>query len=165
MLKKMIADLYIDDVASISPEMLIEKGIKGVLFDIDNTLEPYHTEKPSEATKALFERFIATGLKVAVLSNAKNERASLFCENFTDNWVAHAGKPLKKGYTQLAAKMGLKANELAAVGDQLFTDILGGNLFGCYTICVKPIDKVEPGFVAFKRIFEKPFMKGKFDAK
>lgn len=165
MFKHMTADLYIEDVASIDVDMLIEKGIKGVIFDIDNTLEPYHTKKPGKSTKDIFEAYEAKGLKVAILSNAKMERAAEFCLDFTDNWVAHAGKPLKKGYIKLAEKMGLKPSELASVGDQLFTDILGGNLFGCFTICVKPIEKTEPGFVAFKRFFEKPFIKGKFDAK
>ncbi|MBE7055918.1 MAG: YqeG family HAD IIIA-type phosphatase [Ruminococcaceae bacterium] len=164
MFKHMTADMYIDDVASIDPENLKKLGIKGVLFDIDNTLEPYHTEKPGRATKELFERFTAAGLKVAILSNAKEPRAMEFCRDFTDNWVAKAGKPLKKGYIKLAEIMELKPDEMASVGDQLFTDILGGNIFGCYTICVKPIDKIEPPFVAFKRFFEKPFMKGKFHA-
>lgn len=160
----MIADMYIDDVAAVDPEELVQMGIKGVIFDIDNTLEPYHTAKPSQSTRGVFEAFKAAGLKVAVLSNAKVQRVVEFCEDFTDNWVAHGGKPLKRGYLQLADMMKLEPAEIASVGDQLFTDILGGNLFGCYTICVKPIEKTEPPFVAFKRFFEKPFMKGRFHA-
>lgn len=164
MLKHMTADLYINDVASVDPEELKNKGIKGVLFDIDNTLEPYHTAKPGQATKDIFEKFTDAGLKVAILSNARIERVVEFCEDFTENWVAKGGKPLSRGYRQLSAMLELEPSEIATIGDQLFTDILGGNLFGCYTICVKPIEKKEPAFVAFKRIFEKPFMKGKFHA-
>ncbi len=164
MFKKMTADLYVDNVQAIDVDKLKELGIKGVLFDIDNTLEPYHTVKPGEATKELFQHYLDAGLKVAVLSNAKIERAMEFCEGLTENWVAHAGKPLKRGYMQLSDILRLEPNEIAAVGDQLYTDILGGNNFGCYTICVRPIEKSEPPFVAFKRIFEKPFMKGKFHA-
>ncbi len=164
MFRHMTADMYIKDVASIDPEDLKKKGIKGVLFDIDNTLEPYHTAKPGQATKDIFEKFIKADMKVAILSNAKVERVVDFCEDFTENWVAKGGKPLKRGYNQLAHMMELEPSEIASVGDQLFTDILGGNLFGCYTICVQPIEKTEPPFVAFKRFFEKPFMKGKFHA-
>ena len=73
--------------------------------------------------------------------------------------MANAGKPLKKGYKQLADKMGLAPKEIAAVGDQLFTDILGGNRFGCFTVYVKPLVDAEPAFVSFKRKLEKPFMR------
>ena len=74
-------------------------------------------------------------------------------------FVGKAGKPLKKGFNELAQKFGLELNQIAMVGDQLFTDILGGNRAGCTTILVTPINiKIEPGFVRFKRFFEKPFL-------
>ena len=98
------------------------------------------------------------------LSNAKKERADKFIKGFTGEdfniyCCAKAGKPLKKGFAIMADKMNLNLNEIAMVGDQLYTDILGGNKAGCYTILVNPINvKIEPWFVRFKRFLEKPFM-------
>ena len=68
---------------------------------------------------------------------------------------------MKKGYNYICEKLGLKPCEIACIGDQLFTDIWGGNRAGCYTVFVKPIDTgYEPPFVRFKRLFEKPFFRG-----
>lgn len=159
MLMKMKADLYLNTVFDIDPAAMKAAGIKGFLFDIDNTLEPYHTGKPGDKTLAFFQRLSEQGFKIGIISNAKMPRALAFCENVTPYWVANAGKPLKKGYKQLASMMELKPNEIAAVGDQLFTDIWGGNRFGCFTIYVKPIVDSEPAFVSFKRKLEKPFMR------
>lgn len=159
MLKKMKADLYLNTVYDIDLVAMKEAGIKGFFFDIDNTLEPYHTGKPGEKIKALFQTLSEEGFLVGIISNAKMPRALTFCEDVTPYWVASAGKPLKRGYRQLAAMMKLEPNEIAAVGDQLFTDILGGNRFGCFTIYVKPIVDAEPAFVSFKRKLEKPFMR------
>ncbi len=164
MFKKMKADVYLNSVFEIDTKALKAKGIRGILFDIDNTLEPYRTAKPGKAVRQLFEKLGREGFKIGVISNAKMERALEFCEGATSFWIAGAGKPLARGYRQLAAMMELEPEELAAVGDQLYTDILGGNNFGCYTIYVKPIEKKEPPFVAFKRLLEKPFMKGIFYA-
>ena len=160
MFHDMKADLYVKSVHDIDSEQLKKRGIKGILFDIDNTLEPYHTATPGQAVQELLARLEAEGFKVGIISNAKMERALEFCEDCTPFWIAKAGKPLARGYRQLAAMMELEPHELAAVGDQLYTDILGGNRFGCYTIFVTPLPGREPPFVRFKRLLEKPFMKG-----
>jgi HAD superfamily phosphatase (TIGR01668 family) len=160
MFQNMKADIYLNSVFDIDSDSLKQKGIRGILFDIDNTLEPYHTAVPGRAVIELFHKLSCEGFKIGVISNAKMERALEFCENATPFWIAKAGKPLARGYRQLAAMMELEPEELAAVGDQLYTDILGGNRFGCYTIYVKPLEGREPPFVALKRLLEKPFLKG-----
>ena len=160
MFQNMRADCYLNSIFDIDSEHLKKIGIKGILFDIDNTLEPYHTATPGQKVLKLFEQLNSQGFKIGVISNAKMERALEFCENATSFWIAKAGKPLLRGYRQLAAMMELEPEELATVGDQLYTDILGGNRFGCYTIFVKPLEGKEPPFVAFKRLLERPFMKG-----
>lgn len=160
----MKADLKIDNIYHINPEMLKNLGIKGILFDIDNTLEEYATETPSDKTIDFIKRLNDEGFKTGILSNAEEERADKFIKGFTGEdfniyCCAKAGKPLKKGFAIMADKMNLNLNEIAMVGDQLYTDILGGNKAGCYTILVNPINvKIEPWFVRFKRFLEKPFM-------
>lgn len=160
MFQNMKADLYLNSVFDIDGKSLKQKGIRGILFDIDNTLEPYHTAVPGQAVIELFNRLSCEGFKIGVISNAKPERTMEFCENATSFWIAKAGKPLARGYRQLAAMMELEPKELAAVGDQLYTDILGGNRFGLFTIYVKPLESKEPPFVMLKRLLEKPFLKG-----
>ena len=160
MFKNMKADIYLNSIFDIDSEDLKKKGIKGIMFDIDNTLEPYHTAVPGQSVTSFLDKLRNDGFKLGVISNAKMERALEFCENATPFWIAKAGKPLLRGYRQLAAMMELEPDELAAVGDQLYTDILGGNRFGCYTIFVKPLEGKEPPFVAFKRLLERPFMRG-----
>lgn len=158
-------DLKIESIYDIDPEMLKKCGIKGLLFDIDNTLEEYATKAPGKKVSDFLLKLYDMGFKIGIVSNAKPERAADFVAGFPiDNYptvffVGKAGKPLKRGFTEISNKMGINLNELAMVGDQLFTDILGGNHSGCFSILVNPINvKIEPGFVRFKRFFEKPFL-------
>jgi len=150
-------DIYVDNIFEIDLEYLKKKGIKGLFFDIDNTLEPYATPKPSSKTIDFFNNLIQKGFKVGIISNARLVRAELFCENLNIDYVGKAQKPSKRGYDLLSKKMGIKKNEAAMIGDQLFTDIWGGKSNGCLTILVQPIEGKEPFFVKFKRYLEKPF--------
>lgn len=161
----MKADIKVNTIYDMDLNSLKELGIKGFFFDIDNTLEEYATKQPGEKLISYIKQLSDNGFKIGILSNAKVERAHFFAEGFPkDNYpeiyfVGKAGKPLKKGFNELAQKFGLELNQIAMVGDQLFTDILGGNRAGCTTILVTPINiKIEPGFVRFKRFFEKPFL-------
>ncbi|MBR5280262.1 MAG: HAD-IIIA family hydrolase [Clostridia bacterium] len=138
-------------------------GIRGLMFDIDNTLEPYAQEVPSEKLCRLFSELYAKGFRVALVSNAKEDRVERFCAGFPKSVfplgiisVAQAGKPLEKGFKEACFRMGLESGQTAMIGDQIFTDIWGGNRFGAMTILVRPIaPEKEPPFVRFKRILEK----------
>ena len=161
----MRADIKLENIYEIKPEMLRENGIKGLLFDIDNTLEEYATEQPKEKSIEFLRMLSENGFKIGILSNAKHLRAAYFLdgfpkENYPEIYLeSQAGKPLKKGFRKLISKMGIKPEETVMVGDQLYTDIWGGNRTGCKTILVTPINKsIEPAFVRFKRLIEKPFM-------
>ncbi|MBQ2306090.1 MAG: HAD hydrolase-like protein [Clostridia bacterium] len=108
----------------------------------------------------------AEGFVIGILSNARQERIAKFVGGFPPElrdrilYVYKAAKPLKKGFRKLLADAGLRAEEGAMIGDQLFTDIWGGNRAGLTTVLVTPIDpSIEPPFVRFKRIFEKPFIR------
>ncbi len=140
-------------------------GIRGLMFDIDNTMEPYAQAVPSEKLCTWLSKLCEMGFRIAIVSNAKEERVERFCAGFPKSdfpleviSVAHAGKPLEKGFKEACTRMGVEPGQTAMIGDQLFTDILGGNRFGALTILVKPIaPEKEPPFVRFKRIFERLF--------
>lgn len=160
----MTAKAFYNSKFDIDFDRLWEKGIRGILFDIDNTLEEYSAPEPLPDTREFIKKLEEKGFKVGVVSNAKQERTERFCGDILPNRVWKAGKPMSKGFEQICGKFGLKPNEVAMVGDQLYTDILGGNLFGAYTILVKPINiKIEPPFVAFKRLLEKPFLRRNYN--
>ncbi len=161
----MKADIKANTIYDIDLDYLKARGIKAFLFDIDNTLEEYATSVPGEKLISFIKNLSDNGFIIGILSNAKAERAKLFVAGFPIEdypkilYLGKAGKPLKKGYKMLSDMLGVDIKETVMVGDQLFTDILGGNRAGCMTILVNPINiKIEPAFVRFKRLFEKPFL-------
>ncbi len=165
MFKKLRPDIKCETIYEIDQDSLQKSGIRGLFFDIDNTMEPYSTPLPGERLSGWLSELCAKGFAVGILSNAKQKRIESFVAGFPAElkdkiyYVFGAGKPLKKGFFKLCADAGLKPGQAAMVGDQLFTDIFGGNRSGLTTILVKPIDpSIEPPFVRFKRFFERPFL-------
>jgi hypothetical protein len=131
------------------------RGIRGVIFDIDNTLVP-HDAPADERAMALFERFRKLGMKTCLLSNNKEPRVAAFAEKVggTD-YIYKAHKPATKNYYKAMERMGTTAQTTLFVGDQLFTDVWGANLAGIYGILVKPIDPKEEIQIILKRYPEK----------
>ena len=165
MFRKLKPTVKYDTIYDIDTGAMGENGIRAFFFDIDNTLEPYSTPKPGEKLSDWISGLIASGFKVGILSNAKRARIEKFVSGFPEEFrddvlfLCDAGKPLKKGFKKLCAAAGAKPGQAAMVGDQLFTDILGGNRSGLTTVLVTPIDpSIEPPFVRFKRFFERPFL-------
>ena len=154
-------DAYIESIYSISPEGLIKMGIKGLILDIDNTLVPTYTKNADIKVKAFLDNMKKNGIKTAIVSNAKQGRVEQFCRHLDVDYFYNALKPLKKGYRQAIENMGLRPCDVAIAGDQLFTDILGGNLLGMKTLLIKPIDRNEPFMIRLMRLFEKSFLRGK----
>ena len=108
-------------------------GIKGLMFDIDNTLEPYAQEVPSARLCSWLSSLCEKGFRISIVSNAKNARVERFCAGFPKEsfpleviFVAEAGKPLEKGFKEACLRMGLEPSQTAMVGDQLFTDVWAG---------------------------------------
>ena len=165
MFRKLKPDIKCASIYELDTESLRRGGVRGLFFDIDNTMEPYSTPLPSEKLTEWLRGLTAEGFAVGILSNARQARIAKFVDGFPPElrdrilYVYKAAKPLKKGFRKLLAYAGLDANEGAMIGDQLYTDIWGGNRAGLTTILVPPIDpSIEPPFVRFKRIFEKPFL-------
>ncbi|MCC8013813.1 MAG: YqeG family HAD IIIA-type phosphatase [Eubacterium sp.] len=146
---------YLEDIKDIDPKKLKALGIDAVIFDIDNTLVPYFIKTPTEKVLKLFKRLEGAGLKITVLSNSKPQRSEAFLSGLNIPFEARAKKPLSKGLKILLKKTGLKPSQCAIVGDQIFTDVLLGNLNGVYSILVKQADKKDELITAVKRPLEK----------
>jgi len=159
MKKLLTPDIYIDSIFDITPEMLKNKGIYGLILDIDNTLVSTYTKKADEMAANFIKSLEENGIKAVIVSNGKKERVELFCKPFGIEFIYKAHKPLGGALKKAIEIMGLPYDKVAILGDQLFTDVLGGNLIGIHTILVKPMDPDEPLFIKIKRILEKPFLK------
>ncbi len=148
----------------ISPAFLKKHGIKGLILDVDNTLTTHDNPVPAEGIREWLDAMRAAGIKLMIVSNNHPERVRPFADPLGLDFVSDSGKPLRRGYKAAMKKMGLKASETAAVGDQLFTDVWGANISGVIMLYVEPIE-LEPKskrFIRFKRVLEKPFLPKKF---
>lgn len=140
-------------------ETLKSKGIKGVILDIDNTLVEPHTPVADERTKNFVAKLKNMDLKVCIVSNNIYERAKTFADSVPCDFVCDGNKPAKKPFYLALEILKLQPAEVAVIGDQVFTDVWGGNRLGFTTVLVKPLCDKEGRFVKFKRIFEKWFVK------
>lgn len=161
-MKKLLApDSYINSIFDITPEMLKNKGIYGLILDIDNTLVATHVKDAGERVSNYIKNLKENGIKAVIVSNGHKHRVEAFCQPLDIDFIYKAYKPLGKGFDKAIELMNLKKDQVAIIGDQLFTDVLGGNLKGIYSILLRPIDLEEPFLIRFKRILEKPFLNKK----
>lgn len=146
---------YVDSTYEIDFEGWWEKGCRGIIFDVDNTLVP-HGAPADERAKQLFERLHALGYKSVLLSNNKEPRVKNFCDAVVGaDYIYKAGKPKRPGYEQAMQRMGTDVHTTLFVGDQIFTDVWGANRAGIYTILVKPIHPKEEIQIVLKRYLER----------
>ena len=143
----------------ITADFLHTSGIKALALDADNTLSEHHSQTPHEGVEQWLREMENAGIKLMMVSNARAARVVPFANKLGLNFTSTALKPLPFGFLRAAKKMGVKSKELAAVGDQIFTDIMGANLAGVKPLLVTPI-KEEDGFTfKIRRRIEKPLIK------
>ena len=131
-----------------------EKGYKGVVFDIDNTLVP-HDADADERSLALFETLRELGFSAMLLSNNKEPRVKRFAKQVKASYIYKAGKPGRKNYNKAMELMGTGSDNTLFIGDQLFTDVWGAKRVGIYSVLVKPIHPKEEIQIVLKRYLEK----------
>lgn len=154
MYRKFYPSKYVESTYGIPFERLYEKGCRGIIFDIDNTLVP-HGAPADERAVELFERLQRIGFKCCLLSNNKQERVEMFKKDIAPVYSIHkAGKPSVKNYKRAMELMGTDETDTVFVGDQLFTDVWGAKNAGIYTILVAPINPKEEIQIVLKRRLE-----------
>lgn len=147
-------DEYMDSTYVIPFEELYEKGYRGVIFDIDNTLVP-HNAPADERAKALFERLRNIGFDSCLISNNQEPRVKMFNQDIGTKYICDAHKPSTKNYIRAMELMGTDLDSTVFVGDQLFTDVWGAKRTGIYNILVKPMNPKEEIQIVLKRYLEK----------
>lgn len=154
LLKSFYPEEYRHSTYSLDFEDYYEKGYRGILFDIDNTLVP-HGEPATDEAKSLFAKLKKIGFKTCLISNNKEPRVKPFADAVDSPFIYNAHKPSRKSYNKAFGIMGTDKNSTIFVGDQIFTDVYGANRVGMYTILVKPIHPKEEIQIVLKRYLEK----------
>jgi len=148
-----------NNIYEVDYEQLKTLGIKGIIFDIDNTLVPYDVVEPTVTVRELLTKLKDQGFELCLISNNNETRVNAFNREMGLFAVPRAYKPLKKNILKGLAYMKTKPEETAIIGDQMFTDIWGGNRLGLYTILINPIQDKEEWITKVKRGIEKKVYK------
>lgn len=135
--------LYVEDIYKIDLQNLSGQGIRGLILDLDNTLVPWNDHAIYPEVQAWVGALKDAGFRACIVSNNDGRRGRKIMEMFEIPAFWKAVKPRRRTFRKAMATMDLRPSEVAVVGDQVFTDILGGNRLGLYTILVKPINKRE----------------------
>lgn len=147
-----------DKITDVTPEFLHNKQIKGVILDLDNTLTTHNNPTVPEKSLEWVNNCRKNNIKLIILSNNHAPRVEPFAEKLGVEFVCEGKKPLSLGYKKALEKLKLDKKSTAAIGDQIFTDTLGANLFGVKSIFVFPIEPETSLPFKLKRAIEKPLL-------
>lgn len=142
-MQKLIPKMFVDSIRDIPVEELVSLKIKGVIFDLDNTITEWNNPEISAETIQWFKDLNQHGLTACLVSNNKGPRVMAAAQKLGIPYVAKATKPRRRAFRQAMELLKTRAHETAMVGDQIFTDVLGGNRMGLFTILVTPINPRE----------------------
>lgn len=148
-------NLYVDSLTDIPLERLQQQGIKGFVLDLDNTITEWNKNEVASEVVEWFNRAKKLGFKLCIASNNKEERVMQVARVLEVPFLSKAGKPRRRSFKKMLRLLDLEANQLAVIGDQIFTDILGGNRMGLYTILVVPLSSREFIGTRIMRRFER----------
>lgn len=142
------------NVQSIDLNLLYSLGIRGIILDVDNTLIDYKMVMP-DGIKEWVKNAKNMGFKVCILSNSnKKEKVSSVAKILDLKYIMYGQKPFKKGFISALNLIGIPAEKCVAVGDQIFTDVIGANNMNINSIYVDPINKKEFWYTKWKRPIE-----------
>lgn len=156
---KIYPDKYIDKVEQITIEFLQKNKIKALILDVDNTLIDYN-KNLSQSIIDWAKKLKKQGIKLYILSNTnQKEKVEKVAKTLEIPFRNLAKKPLKAGFLKIQKELKEKPENIGVVGDQIFTDILGGNRCNMFTILVEPIDPKDFWYTAWKRPIENKIKK------
>ena len=158
-MEKYIPDVYQKSIYTINYQKLLNQGIKCLLFDLDNTLVPPSVKEPNKKLQELFNDLKKMGFRVIIFSNSPKKRLKPFKDTLEVDCSASSQKPFKKKFLLVLSEYNYLVNEVAIIGDQLLTDILGGNKVGILTILVNPVSKKDLIITKFNRFLENRIIK------
>ncbi len=153
-----IPDIYMQSIYTINYKKLKKRGIKCLLFDLNNTLVSYDIDYPDDKLRELiFE--LEKNFKVIIVSNSSKNRIRPFKEKLNIDAAYSARKPFKYKFKKIINMYNFQDTEVAMIGDELLTDVYGGNKMGFTTILVNAISENEPFHTRVERYLESKIIK------
>jgi len=160
-LRKLLSpDLHLNNIFDIDADHLQSLGIKGIITDMDNTLVPWSDRTVYPRLADFFTSLKKKGFKLFIVSNNSRDRGGQLARELDIPAIWYAVKPRRGAFRKALHEMNLSPEQVAVVGDQIFTDVLGGNRLGLYTIHVNPISEKEFVTTKLMRMLER-FILGK----
>lgn len=155
--------MYKRSIYDVNYKKLKKMGVKCLLFDLDNTCVPYHEQEALPEVGELFSKLGKMGFKVILFSNSPRSRLVKF-RSWNVLYNSSSCKPFSRSFYKILKRYNYLKSEVCIIGDQLFTDVYGGNRVGIITCLVDPISDVDMVFTKFTRFLEVQKLK-RFEAK
>ncbi|MFD1406932.1 YqeG family HAD IIIA-type phosphatase [Kroppenstedtia eburnea] len=155
MFKRMIPDEFVQSIYEIDLNALQRRGVKAVVVDLDNTLVESTRPEATPELVSWLDQLRGMGFKVMIVSNNNLTRVSRFATPLRVPYIHRAKKPLSAAFKRALNRLEVDAGETMMIGDQLLTDVLGGNRLGLYTILVVPVSQAEGIFTKLNRRLER----------
>ena len=150
---------YINNVLEISVDFLKEKNINGLILDVDNTLL-FHDRTMITGLTQWVDNMKKNNIKLCILSNTnKKDKVDKLSKNLKIPYIFFAKKPRKSGFKKAAKILNMKNENIAVVGDQIFTDIIGANRMKMFPILTKPLSETDILITRIKRPIEEYIIK------
>ncbi|HHX50840.1 MAG TPA: YqeG family HAD IIIA-type phosphatase [Clostridia bacterium] len=143
MLNLLKPDLYVNQLQDVPLPELIHAGIRGIIIDLDNTITAWNSPEVTGDIFNWFQEMKQHQFQVCLVSNNGKARVAVVADKLGIPFIFKASKPRRRSFRQAMEVLGTKPPETAVIGDQVFTDVLGGNRLNLYTILVVPLNKRE----------------------
>ena len=155
---KFYPNMYQKRIQDINYKKLKKLGIKCLVFDLDNTIALIDQHIITDEVKKLLLS-LKKDFQIVIISNNVTSRVKTYAEYLECDFVANALKPLSRGYRKIRKKYGFQKQEMCMIGDQLVTDIYGGNRYGMFTILVDPLGNKDLKITSLNRLIEGKILK------
>jgi HAD superfamily phosphatase (TIGR01668 family) len=152
-LERFYPDEWLPSAYAVDYQKLYDKGYRGLIYDIDNTLVEHGAPADQRALQ-LFAQLRAIGFSTCLLSNNRKHRVATFASAVGSDYIYLANKPAVKNYLRACEQMGIQKEQAVFIGDQLFTDVWGAKRAGITNILVQPLNPKEEIQIVLKRRLE-----------
>lgn len=154
-LEKLMPNQFVESIYHIDIDQLKRNKIRAIITDLDNTLVEWDRPFATPEVEDWLTRLREAGIQVTVVSNNSQERVDRFCSPLGIGFICAARKPTNRAFLQAVRQMNVTIAETVVIGDQLFTDVLGGNRLGFHTILVVPVAQTDGFWTRFNRQLER----------
>ena len=154
----LVPEFIFADVTRITPDFLAQQDIHALVLDVDNTLTDHGSQALRPAVSAWLALMRENGILLTIASNNKEKRVAPFAEKIGLEYVSFACKPLPWGLAKARKRWNIPRSQIALVGDQVFTDVLGADFYGIRVLMVQPLSDDGVFTIRFKRLLEKPIV-------